>query len=139
MAFPRNRCSTFTGSSIPMSRACRPQYARRLGMLASQYRGFFGAIRLKLALAHNVRPPPPSVFQTLVLREMASTFLATGTDHPGSSKGKRNYNRSLHVPTTVAWNSKRWRNFNAEPLQMREKPRRVDVEAMGMEGKGGSM
>ena len=91
IAFPINRYSNFTGSSIPISRACRPQYARRLRMLASQYRGFFGAIRLRLALAHNVRPPPPSVSQTLFLREMASKFLATGKDHPGSSKGKRNY------------------------------------------------
>ncbi len=73
---------------IPISRACRPQYARRLGMLASQYRGFFGAIRLRLALAHNVRPPPPSVSQTLFLREMASKFLATGKDHPRIIQGK---------------------------------------------------
>ena len=105
-------------------------------MLASQYRGFFGAIRLKLALAHDVPPPPPSVFQTLFLREMASKFLATGKDHPGSSKGKRNYDCSLHVPTTVAWNSKLWRNLNAEPLLTREMLRRVKLEAMEMEGKG---
>ena len=108
-------------------------------MLASQYRGFFGAIRLKLALAHDVPPPPPSVFQTLFLREMASKFLATGKDHPGSSKGKRNYDCSLHVPITVAWNSKLWRNLNAEPLLTREMLRRVKLEAMEMEGKEGSL
>ena len=76
------------------------------------------------------------LFQTLFLREIGFKTLATGKGHPGSSKGKRNYNRSLRVPTTVAWNSNRWRNLNGEATLMREKPRRVKLEVIEMEGKG---
>ena len=47
------------------------------GMLASQYRGFVGAIRLKLPLAHDMPLPPPSVFETFFLSEMASGPLIT--------------------------------------------------------------
>ena len=105
-------------------------------MLVSQYRGFLGAVRLKLALAHHVPPYPLSVFKTLFLRELVSRSLATEKEHPGSSKGKRNYNRSLHVPTTVASNSIRGRNFNREATLMWEKPRHVKLEAIEMEVKG---
>ena len=67
IAIPGRRCSIFTGSSIPIPRACRSQHARRLGMLVSQYRGFFGAIRLKLALAYHVPPYPLSVISDPLL------------------------------------------------------------------------
>lgn len=68
---------------------------------------------------------------------MVSKYLATGKDHPRESRIV--YDRSPHVPTPVAWNSKGWRKLNAEVPPMREKPRRVKVEAMEMEGKGGDM
>ena len=57
-------------------------------MLASQYRGFVGAIRLKLALAHDMPLSPRSVFETFFVREMASgplTIEMVIKDYPGES------------------------------------------------------
>lgn len=108
------------------------------GMPASQYRGFFGAIRLKLALAHDMPSPPPSVFQSLFLREMALGPLNTGKGRPGSSKAKRNYNCGPHMPTIVVCSSERWRHFNAEPLLIQKKSPYVTLEMIAIRGKGGS-
>ena len=119
MAFPTYRSSTFHGFlNSHLSCLQAPTCSAIGGQPASQYRGLFGAIRLKLALAHDIPSPPRSVFQTLFLREMASGPLNTRKSHPGSSKGKRNYNCSPHMPTIVACNSERWRHFNEEPLLM---------------------
>ena len=98
------------------------------GMLASQYRGFIGAIRLKLALAHDMPFPPPSVFETLFLREMASGPLPTETviqDHP----------RESGITTVVRicqpqshGKAKGGGTSMQSPLLTREKPRHVALE-----------